>query len=61
MGIESLWLIHSAPSSSPMAEDIATLMIWEIVMTAQLFAGMVLLADMRGCRPVRLCAFDSDS
>ena len=59
-GIASLQLMKRAPSSTSAAEDITVLMIWEMVTTAPLLAGMGELLDMKNLPPARLLAFDSE-
>ena len=59
-GIASLQFMKRAPSSASAAEDITTLMIWETVRMAPLFAGMASSLDMKKFTPALLLAFDSD-
>ena len=59
-GMASLQLMKRAPSSASAAEDMRALMIWEMVTTALLFAGMGELFDMKKWPPARLLAFDSE-
>ena len=51
-------LIKRAASLTSVEEDMTTLMIWAIVMTAPLFGGVAVSLDMKKCPLVRLQDFD---
>ena len=54
-------VMKRSPRSASAEEDITDLTIWEIMMTAPLFAGMGESFDMKKWSPARLLAFDYKS
>ena len=59
MGKFSLDVMYSAPSSASAAEDMTSLMIWEIVSIGPFHSGVGSFFDKNIWAPERLCALDS--
>ena len=59
-GTASRQLMKREVSSASAAEDMTDFMIWEMVMTAPLFGGVLVSLDMKKCPPPLLRAFDSE-
>ena len=57
-GTASQQLTKRAVSSASAAEDMTGFMIWVMVMTAQLFGGVLVSLDMKKCPPALLRAFN---
>ena len=59
MGTISLAVMYSAPSSASVAEDMANLMIWEIVKIGPFHLVVGLFSDKNIWAPARMSALDS--
>ena len=58
--MSSLQFMNSAPSSASAADDMTDLTILEIVNTAPLLGGKVVLLDIKKCPPALIWAFVSE-